>query len=144
MERVVFFEKPGCVTNARQKAMLAAAGHALEVRNLLAEPWTAERLRGFFGDMPVSQWFNRAAPRIKSGHVDPIRTDAATALALMLADPLLIRRPLMQCGAWRCAGFDAIAVDEAIGLALDRTEEEARPLEGCAHDDSERVCAVPA
>jgi nitrogenase-associated protein len=94
--------------------------------------------------MPVNQWFNRAAPRVKSGEVDPARTDAASALALMLADPLLIRRPLMQRGAWQAAGFDAIAVDEAIGLALDRTEEESRPLEGCAHGDDARVCAVPA
>jgi nitrogenase-associated protein len=144
MERVIFFEKPGCATNARQKAMLAAAGHELDVRNLLTESWTAERLRGFFGDMPVTQWFNRAAPRVKSGEVDPARTDAATALMLMLDDPLLIRRPLLQLGAWRCAGFDAIAVDDAIGLALDRTEEEARPLEGCAHGDTGRVCAMPA
>jgi hypothetical protein len=38
------------------------------------------------------------------------------ALAMMIADPLLIRRPLMQVGD-RCeSGFDSNAVDEWIGL----------------------------
>jgi nitrogenase-associated protein len=148
MARVTFYEKPGCITNGRQKAMLAAAGHELDVRNVLAEPWTAQRLSGFFGNTPVTQWFNRAAPRVKSGEIDPARTDGDNALALMLDDPLLIRRPLMECGDWRCAGFDALAVDEAIGLALDRTQEELHPLDGCAHEPvvkrAETVWAEPA
>ena len=46
MTDVVFYEKPGCLSNARQKALLQALGHRLTVRDLLAEPWTTERLRG--------------------------------------------------------------------------------------------------
>ena len=36
MADVIFWEKPGCAGNARQKALLAAAGHRLKVRDLLA------------------------------------------------------------------------------------------------------------
>ncbi len=116
MTIVIFYEKPGCANNARQKRLLRAAGHAVEARNLLAEPWTAERLRAFFGARPTSEWFNRAAPRVKSGEIDPDRIAAADALALMLAEPLLIRRPLMEAGGKLMAGFDLDQIRACLGL----------------------------
>ncbi|WP_374547663.1 ArsC/Spx/MgsR family protein [Rhodoblastus sp.] len=115
MALVTFYEKPGCGTNRKQKAMLAAAGHRLDERNLLAEPWTGERLLGFFGDMPVANWFNPAAPRVKSGEIDPLALGADDALALMLAEPLLIRRPLIEAEGRRCAGFDKEPVLSLLG-----------------------------
>lgn len=138
---VRFYEKPGCVTNSRQKAMLVAAGHTVEAHNLLAEPWAAARLMDFFGELPPSQWFNRAASAVKSGAVDPDAVDRNTAMALLLAEPLLIRRPLIEAGNWRCIGFDVAAVDSVIGLSMATPEG---PLEGCAHGESERVCPPPA
>ncbi|WP_373507198.1 hypothetical protein [Thiocapsa sp.] len=42
MSSVLFYEKPGCLSNAKQKALLASLGHRVTVRNLLAEPWTAD------------------------------------------------------------------------------------------------------
>jgi len=141
MAHIRFYEKPGCVTNARQKAMLAQAGHTVEPLNLLAEPWTTERLGAFFAGMPVSQWFNRASPRVKSGEVDPFGLDADTALARLVADPLLIRRPLIEVDGWRSVGFDAVVIDRVIGLRLG---EGQAPAEGCVHGDSGQVCATPA
>ena len=137
MAIIRFWQKPGCKTNARQRQLLAEAGHSVEPQDLLGTPWTAERLAAFFGDMPVSQWFNRASPRVKSGEIDPAALDADTAMALLLSDPLLIRRPLMEVGDWRCAGFDAAQVDHAIGLTL---PEPDVPTEGCAHGDSGMTC----
>ncbi|MET3356621.1 ArsC/Spx/MgsR family protein [Xanthobacter autotrophicus] len=128
MAIVTFYEKPGCGTNARQKLALSNAGHTLEVRSLLTEPWTAERLRGFFGDTPVAAWFNPAAPKVKSGAVDPSAVDAETAIALMLAEPLLIRRPLVETESGRCAGFDR----EPVLSLLGPSDPAARPLEGCS------------
>ena len=54
MAHVTFWGKPGCAGNAKQMALLRASGHELEVRDLSAEPWTAQRLRPFFGDTPSS------------------------------------------------------------------------------------------
>jgi nitrogenase-associated protein len=76
MSHLVFFEKPGCGGNARQRATLEAAGHTLERRNLLTAHWTPEALLAFLAPLPVPQWFNRAAPRIKSGEVVPEALDA--------------------------------------------------------------------
>lgn len=134
MTHLVFFEKPGCGGNARQRAALEAAGHTLERRNLLTAHWTAPDLLAFLSPLPVADWFNRAAPRIKSGEVVPEALDAEAALALLLAEPQLIRRPLMQrtdTGA-RHVGFDTAAVEAWVGLGTNPATHQRRTLEGCA------------
>ena len=141
MAQVDFYEKPGCINNTRQKQLLAAAGHRVEAHNLLTEPWTAQRLRGFFGELAVTEWFNRSAPRIKSGEVVPEGCTAEQALALMVDDPLLIRRPLMAVGEERRVGFDPQAVEAWIGLGAETTgnsDLEACPRSGeAAHTGCE-------
>jgi nitrogenase-associated protein len=125
---VIFYEKPGCVSNARQQALLRALGHRLEVRDLLREPWTAERLRPFFGTWPVADWFNPTAPRVKSGEVLPAALDEAAALALMVADPILIRRPLIEVPAGMGAGFEPGPLLDALGVTLAPGED----LQSCS------------
>jgi nitrogenase-associated protein len=129
MTTVVFFEKPGCINNTKQKKLLREAGHTVIERNLLTEGWTADRLRPFFGDKPVGEWFNRSAPAVKEGRVRPEAVDETEALALMVREPLLIRRPLMEVAGEQRAGFDPAAVDAWIGLQP-RTGPEA-DLETC-------------
>ena len=116
MAQVIFYQKLGCINNRKQKALLMAAGHQVEVHNLLKTPWTASTLRPFFGDLPVANWFNPSAPRIKSGEILPSNLDEATALEVMIADPLLIRRPLIQVGNVYQAGFEREKIDAWIGL----------------------------
>lgn len=141
MTKIVFYEKPGCANNARQKALLRASGHEVEARSLLSEAWTPERLRSFFGDRPVNEWFNRAAPRVKSGEIRPEAIAAETALALMIADPLLIRRPLLEAGGRRETGFDAALIDAWVGLR----SAEAAVTEACLRpqSDSDAVGCPP-
>ncbi len=132
MATIIFYEKPGCANNARQKRLLMDAGHALIVRNLLETRWQPDELRAFFGGRPVSEWFNRAAPRVKSGEVVPEALDEITALALMLEDPLLIRRPLMQVEEWRESGFDAERLQTWLGMPATHEETAQRQkIERC-------------
>jgi len=117
MAHLVFFEKPGCAGNARQRALLEAARHTLTRRNILDTPWTREELLEFLHSLPVADWFNRAAPRIKRGELVPELLDAETALAALLAEPLLIRRPLMKREDGVCmVGFDIAEVERFVGL----------------------------
>lgn len=134
---VTFYEIPGCRNNARQQDVLRRAGHQLEVRNLLDESWTAERLRSFFGQRPVSEWFNRSAPAIQAGHVVPEALDEAKALELMLLDPLLIRRPLLEAEGRRTAGFDLAAIDAWIGL---QPEDRTAVPEICTRSRRQSPC----
>lgn len=119
MAVITFWEKPGCRGNARQKEILQASGHVLEVRDLLTEPWTTARLAQFFGSRPVTEWFNPSNPLIKSGELDPADFAPDQALEMMVENPLLIVRPLMQVGDQRLAGFDVQEVHNWIGLKLD-------------------------
>lgn len=135
MARLVFYGKPGCQGNARQRALLVAAGHAVDFRDLLATRWSAEGLLAFLGPLPVAAWFNRHAPALKSGQVVPENLGFETALRLLLADPLLIRRPLLEMGGERRVGFDPAALDAWIGL--NGVAVPADLGEGCAHDGSE-------
>ncbi|ABL00109.1 thioredoxin domain-containing protein [Pelobacter propionicus] len=116
MAKVIFWEKPGCQGNARQKEILLASGHELEVRNLLTEAWTEEELARFFGSRPVAEWFNMTNPKVKAGEIAPSRVGREEALEMMVAEPLLIVRPLMQVGGERLAGFDVGMVHNWIGL----------------------------
>jgi nitrogenase-associated protein len=121
MATVIFYEKPGCVNNTKQKALLEAAGHTVKAHNLLTENWTVETLRPFFGDLTVAEWFNYTAPRIKSGEIIPTELDEQTALNLMLNDPLLIRRPLIQVGVRQKVGFNHNKIADWIGLESTNT-----------------------
>ncbi len=116
MVQVIFYAKPGCKGNARQMRVLQASGHDVVERDLLSEPWTADVLLSFFGDRPVADWFNRSAVRVKSGEIDPDRLSAADAMALLLADPALIRRPLMEALGKRHAGWEPEQIAAWIGL----------------------------
>lgn len=134
MATVLFYEKPGCINNTRQKALLTAAGHEVQACNLLTEPWSCDRLRLFFGQRPVAEWFNASAPQIKAGDVHPDQLDEAAALALMVQYPLLIRRPLMQVGDRYEAGFNTNLIDQWIGLqAVQPTQQEM--VETLKHQD---------
>jgi nitrogenase-associated protein len=133
MAHITFYEKPGCGGNARQKALLLAAGHTLEVKNLLTEPWTRERLLAFLSPLPVPEWFNRTAPMIKEGRVNPDQINADEALTLLLQYPLLVRRPLMQTANTHHVGFAQEAVDAWIGLAGQRADEAELGCQGNEH-----------
>jgi nitrogenase-associated protein len=126
MATVIFYEKPGCANNTRQKQILEQAGHRIVSMNLLANVFTASELRAFFGDKPVADWLNRAAPQIKAAEIIPEDLSETEALELMLANPLLIRRPLLQVGEQRDSGFDQDRVNNWIGLSPEQVAALAK------------------
>lgn len=140
MATIIFWEKPGCQGNARQKEILLASGHELEVRNLLAEPWSQEGLALFFGDRPVAEWFNPAHPQVKSGEVVPAGYGRDQALELMTTEPLFIVRPLMQVGEERMAGFDVTQVHNWIGLQMESVGERDPRNCPCVVRSPQAVC----
>lgn len=137
MATVTFYEKPGCINNTRQKKLLEAAGHLVVARNLLAEAWQPDLLRPFFGELAVRDWFNYNAPAIKYGEIEPDKLTEPEALALMVENPLLIRRPLMQTGEIFMAGFDQETVGNWIGL---QKIEATSDLESCPRALAQSSC----
>lgn len=140
MTELVFYEKPGCVGNQRQKALLRSVGVQLVIRDLLNEHWTAERLRAYFGSLPVADWFNLSAPSVKSGELAIEELNESQALVLMLDDPLLIRRPLMKLGDIRQSGFVKGPVLERAGVSL----KPETDLQTCPAEGTDPVCGEPS
>ncbi|MFM7425313.1 MAG: ArsC/Spx/MgsR family protein [Elainella sp.] len=133
MAAVIFYEKPGCINNTKQKTLLTAAGHQVDARNLLTTAWTPERLRRFFGERPVAEWFNPSAPLVKSGAVVPAELDADAALSLMIQQPLLIRRPLIESGERHTVGFDLDEISSWLGMTAVSPQQDLQTCPRSQH-----------
>jgi len=131
---IEFYEKPGCINNTKQKNMLEAQGYTVSPHSILTYPWTVDALRPFFGGMSVVDWFNKAAPRIKSGEVNPSDFDETTAIEAMIADPLLIRRPLINADGELACGFDNDLVDRLL------EKQDVSNLQDCPNSAKNNRC----
>ncbi|GAA0582728.1 ArsC/Spx/MgsR family protein [Caenispirillum bisanense] len=136
MAHVIFYGKPECPANAKQRRQLEAAGHTIEFRDLTVESWTAETLRPYFEGRPVSTWLNKLHPKVRTNAIDPDAQTPDKALTLMMADPDLIRRPLLQVGGQKKFGFDPVQIEAWIGLrprADGMTCDEKHAVGRCDH-----------
>lgn len=128
MAKVIFFEKPGCINNIRQKELLIKSGHLVVEKNLLEHNWKQDELLNYFKGLPVSSWFNQSAPSIKNGSINTDKLTEKQAIKLMLKDPLLIRRPLMSAKSQHKVGFEFSEIHQWIGLEEKMVEKD---LETC-------------
>ncbi len=119
MPTVVFYEKPDNALHPSQKKLVAAAGHEVETRDLTAENWTPVALRAYFGDRPVADWFDRRAPKILSGEIDPDKVNPQAALIMMSVDPSLIKSPLVKFKDRCASGLDATQLQVFLSNARD-------------------------
>lgn len=134
---VVFYEKPFCAANAKQKQILRQSGCTLIERNLLEHGLDAESLRSFMGDKKVVDWFNPAAPAIKNGEIALETLDEAKAMELLMANPILIRRPLMIIGSEKLCGFDEKKVSEILDRYIEAMPKINCMEKGCLEKRSE-------
>ena len=105
MADIIFFEKPGCVNGDKQKSILRAAGHSLSCIDILSYPWSPEKLLVFVDGKEPDEMMNHTAPAIKKGEIVPDQLTFDEALTMMIADPILIRRPLIVVDGLNIQGF---------------------------------------
>jgi nitrogenase-associated protein len=120
MNLVLFYEKPGCATNAKQKKALLEAGCMLIEQNLLALRMTADELLTYLKARPVREWFNPNAPAIKRGEIDLESITSEEAIPLLLDNPILIRRPLISVNGHRMCGFDQDKIERLLNTELNK------------------------
>jgi nitrogenase-associated protein len=125
MPVVLFYEKPKCVTNAKQKKELRHAGCMVIERNLLEHGLSSEELYEFLKPLHVSDWFNPNAPKIKNAVIDVKSITPEDALDILVKEPILIRRPLMVIGERKFCGFERKKIKKIFGLELDKSVGEA-------------------
>ncbi len=139
MKLVVFYEKPFCAANAKQKAILRKSGCTLIERNLLEHGLDADALRSFMGKKAVAEWFNPAAPAIKNGLISPESLEESAALELLMGDPILIRRPLMIIGIEKLCGFDADKVSEVLDRYVEPMPKINCMEKGCLEQHQKQI-----
>ncbi|BHH82478.1 ArsC/Spx/MgsR family protein [Desulforhopalus sp. 52FAK] len=105
MAYIQFFEKPGCINGGKQKNILLEAGNTLECVNILKHAWSPEELAQFFLSRDASLIMNHTAPAIKNGTINPAHLSYDEAVALMVENPILIKRPLIRVDGLSIQGF---------------------------------------
>lgn len=121
--KVVFYEKKGCGGNARQKELLSNAGIEFEVKDILNTVWTKEILESFFSNLEGEQIFNMSALKIKNNALDITTLSKDEAIALMIQEPILIKRPLLEINQTKLCGFDIDAINTLLNIAMPKSKD---------------------
>lgn len=113
--KVIFYEKPGCAGNHRQKQLLQRNGIGFETKSILDTKWDSDTLRDFFKDLDNDDIVNKSAPKIKNNQIDILSLSKDQLIDIMCEDPILIKRPLIQIGDNKICGFNIKEINEHIG-----------------------------
>lgn len=125
---VSLYGKVGCQGNLRQMEQLKAAGYAVQFIDLLNRELEASELAKFFEGRSLQDCVNRRAPQISSGEFAPETLSDDALMERMIAEPILIKRPLLFFRGEFACGFDHPLVGRLLGAIP--------PDTGCQkHDD---------
>jgi arsenate reductase len=99
-----------CDTVKKARAWLDARGVAYEFHDYKIAGIDEARLRGWAAELGWERLLNRAGTTFrKLPDADKEGLDVDKAVALMLAQPSMIKRPMLDLGDRRVVGFDADA-----------------------------------
>ncbi len=131
-KEIIFYEKPGCQGNKRQKALFESYGLKLNVRSILETKWSKEELKSFFKGLTMDEIFNKFAPQIKNNQIDLAKIkDQNEAIELMVLEPILIKRPLLEIDGIKICGFDTKQISRISGIEID----DSKDISTCQKND---------
>ena len=78
------------------KAWLSRTDAEVEYRDFFTDPFSEDELRELLGDRPPSEHFSWNSPSRRKLGIDRDETSEDELIALMLQEPRLIRRPLIE------------------------------------------------
>jgi nitrogenase-associated protein len=122
-KKIVFYEKPGCLGNKKQKELLKENGLELEVKSILDTKWDKKTLESFFIGLEKYEIVNESAPKIKKGEIDLNSITKEQLIYKMISDPILIKRPLIIAGESNICGFDIEKLNESLNLNISTTKK---------------------
>lgn len=127
-----FYEKTGCSGNAKQKELLKSHNISFSVKSLLDTSWTYETLSEFFKGLEIKDIFNPFAPQIRDKEIDINTLSKDEAINLMIKNPILIKRPLLDINGVKICGFDIEKINELLNTNIDTNKK----LNTCSSSDS--------
>lgn len=112
--KIIFYEKPNCAGNAKQKKLLTLNGVSYETRSILDTQWTETLLHSFFEGLATKDIYNPFAPKIKNKELDIDTISKEALIALMISEPILIKRPLLEIDEVKICGFDIEKINQIL------------------------------
>ena len=107
---------PNCDTVKKARVWMAEAGHACAFHDYKKAGIDEARLRGWVDQVGWEKLLNRAGTTFrKLPDADKADLDADKAVALMLAQPSMIRRPVLETGDALLVGFRPGEWEIAVG-----------------------------
>jgi Spx/MgsR family transcriptional regulator len=105
-----------CDTMKKARAWLDAHGVAYEFHDYKAEGADPKRLKAWAGKVGWQVLLNKAGTTFrKLADADKADIDEAKAIALMAAQPSMIKRPVLEIGAKVVVGFKPDVYDREVG-----------------------------
>jgi len=112
---MILYGIKNCDTVKRARAWLDARCAVYAFHDYKSAGIDQGRLRAWTGELGWEKLLNRAGTTFRNlPDADKVALDEAKAIALMLAQPSLIRRPVLDLGARRLIGFSEAAWREAL------------------------------
>ena len=116
MASITIYGIKNCDTMKKARAWLDAHAVAYAFHDYKAAGIDRPRLEGWVGKVGWETLLNRAGTTFrKLPDADKAGLDEARAITLMLAQPSLIKRPVLERGGELLVGFKPEAYDEAFG-----------------------------
>jgi len=104
-----------CDTMKKARAWLDGRGIAYDFHDYKTAGIDENRLRGWARELGWEKLLNRAGTTFRAlPEADKADLDEAKAIALMLANPSMIKRPVLDLGDRRLLGFSDATYGEAL------------------------------
>lgn len=105
---VILYGIPNCDTVKKARRWLDAAGIAYRFHDFRKDGLDADQLQGWIDELGWEKLLNKAGTTFRK-LPDDVKADlnAAKALALMLDQPAMIKRPVLDAKGSRSVGFSA-------------------------------------
>jgi regulatory protein spx len=94
---------------------LSQKGVEIVERDFFRDVFTEEELGALIGDRPVSEYFSFRSPSFRKMGLDKDQLSDVQLLKMMVEEPRLVRRPLIQTGDNLVVGTDKKAMAELFG-----------------------------
>lgn len=128
----IFYEKTGCSGNAKQKELLQNHNIFFTVKSLLDTKWTFENLSEFFKGLEVIDMFNPFAPQIRNEEINILTIKKDEAIKLMIKEPILIKRPLLDINGVKLCGFNIVQINKLLNVNISTDKK----INTCSSSDS--------
>ncbi|MDD5359661.1 MAG: arsenate reductase family protein [Sulfurovaceae bacterium] len=132
---ILFYEKTGCMGNAKQKKLLGDYGIGFKTLSLLDTRWSFESLSDFFDGLTKDEIINPFAPSEELEKIDLKTMSKDELITHMVKNPILIKRPLISIGEVKICGFDIPKINSALNLHIC----EKLTINSCPNEDKKCV-----